>query len=139
MRLVIDTNILIAALIRDSVTREIIMNSGWTFYYPFVAMEEIMKYKSLILNKSCLDEADYEILIRKLIGKMNLIEQYRMLPFLESAYGIIGKIDKNDVPFIALALAIDNDGLWSDDSDFDKQKEIRVWKTKDIIGFFQDI
>ncbi|MBS3060935.1 MAG: hypothetical protein J4432_05530 [DPANN group archaeon] len=33
----------------------------------------------------------------------------------------------------ALALSIDNDGLWTADKDFDKQNKIKVWKTKDLI------
>ena len=138
MRFVIDTNILIAALIKDSSTREVIFNSGWTFYYPFVAMEEIAKYKFLILQKSRLEEADYEILIRKLFGKIMLIEQSRINSFLDFAYDLIGKIDKKDVPFMALALSIPNDGLWTDDSDFEKQNEIKIWKTEDILRIFSD-
>ena len=34
MRFVIDTNIILSALIKDSSTRKIILKSGWNFYYP---------------------------------------------------------------------------------------------------------
>ncbi|MDE1823803.1 MAG: hypothetical protein KGH74_00715, partial [Candidatus Micrarchaeota archaeon] len=45
------------------------------------------------------------------------------------------KIDADDTPFIALGLAIANDGIWSDDSHFQKQKMIKVWKTSDLIPY----
>jgi len=46
---------------------------------------------------------------------------------------IIGKIDKKDIQFIALALAIKNNKIWSNDKHFEKQKKIQVYKTIDII------
>ncbi len=41
MRLVLDTNILIAALIKDSLTREILLFPGFEFLLPEYALEEI--------------------------------------------------------------------------------------------------
>ncbi len=49
MIFVIDTNILISALIRDSTTRKIIVKSGWEFYYPEISFHEVRKYKGLVL------------------------------------------------------------------------------------------
>ena len=46
MRIILDTNILLAALIKDSLTRKIIIKSGWKFFYPLVALGEIKKYDS---------------------------------------------------------------------------------------------
>ena len=39
------------------------------------------------------------------------------------------KIDPDDTPFIALALAVENDGIWSDDKHFEQQNRIKIWKT----------
>ena len=52
MILVIDTNILLASLIRDSTTRKIIVESGWGFYYPEMSFHEVRKYKGLVLEMS---------------------------------------------------------------------------------------
>ncbi len=52
MILVIDTNILLASLIRDATTRKIIVESDWKFYYPEVSFHEVRKYKDLVLEKS---------------------------------------------------------------------------------------
>jgi len=50
---------------------------------------------------------------------------------------IIGNIDEKDTQFIALALAIENDGIWSNDKHLDKQEKIQVYKTIDIINLLE--
>jgi predicted nucleic acid-binding protein len=56
MKLVIDTNILLSALIKDSTTRKIIIQSEWQLYYPEISFHEVHKYKQLVLEKSGLCE-----------------------------------------------------------------------------------
>ncbi len=56
MKIVIDTNKLMSALIKDSLTRTIITTSGWSFYYPNISFQEIEKYKNVILEKSEMSE-----------------------------------------------------------------------------------
>jgi predicted nucleic acid-binding protein len=41
-------------------------------------------------------------------------------------------IDLNDSPILACALAIDNQGIWTEDKDFEKQNKIKIWKTADL-------
>lgn len=50
-----------------------------------------------------------------------------------SAKMIMDKIDKDDTAFVALSLASDNDGIWSDDKHFLRQKIIKVWKTAELL------
>ncbi len=50
----------------------------------------------------------------------------------------MGKIDEKDTPFIALALSIENDGIWFNDKHFDMQKKIKVYKTIDIINLLEN-
>ena len=42
-------------------------------------------------------------------------------------------IDPKDTPFIALALAVENDGVWSEDRRFEQQSRVKVWKTKELL------
>ena len=51
MRLVIDTNRIIAALIRDSTSRRIILMSGIHFMTVSLSIKEIDKYKSEIMER----------------------------------------------------------------------------------------
>jgi predicted nucleic acid-binding protein len=57
-------------------------------------------------------------------------------PFREKALKIMESIDKKDAPFIALALSIPVDGIWSDDKHFKQQKTIKIFTTKDLIFQF---
>lgn len=43
MRLVLDTNILIAALIKDSITRRILLLPDLEFFLPAFALDELAK------------------------------------------------------------------------------------------------
>jgi predicted nucleic acid-binding protein len=53
---------------------------------------------------------------------------------MPEARKIMDKIDPSDTPFMALALAVENDGIWSDDRHFLRQRRVKTWKTKDLLG-----
>ena len=58
---------------------------------------------------------------------------------MEEGMKIIGKIDEKDTQFIALALSIENDGIWSNDKHFEKQKKIKVFKAVDILKLLEEL
>jgi predicted nucleic acid-binding protein len=136
MKLVIDTNIILSALIKDSITRKIIIESNWEFYYPLISFYEINKYKNLVLKKSNISKEKYELLLMYLFKHIILIKNDKILNNLEKAKNIMFNIDPNDVVFIATALSIKNSIIWSDDNDFKKQNDVLVVNTKEIINDF---
>ncbi len=137
MRFVIDTNILISALIRDSITRQIILKSGWKFYYPKISLNEIEKYKIYIIEKAGFSEDDFQELLDIIVSYISLLEGSNYQDKLDEAEAIMKHIDEKDVVFIASALASANDGIWTDDGDFDEQNKIKIWKTEQVIGLFK--
>jgi len=48
---VLDSNIFISALIKDGITRKIILQSGFYFYAPYTFLDEINKHKEEIIQK----------------------------------------------------------------------------------------
>jgi predicted nucleic acid-binding protein len=56
---------------------------------------------------------------------------------LAEAETIIGKIDRDDIPYIAVALSIHADGLWSYDEHFAKQAAVRTVSIKDLISLIK--
>lgn len=52
---------------------------------------------------------------------------------LQEADKIMEKIDLDDSPFLAAAIAIDADGIWSDDLHFQKQGAVKTFTTKDLL------
>ncbi len=138
MKLVIDTNILISALIKNSTVREIIMNSRIKFYYPAISLNEVHKYIELIMNKSGLNSNEYSELLRNLLSYINLVREDKFIDYLGEAEKIIGKIDINDVVFVACALAINADGIYSEDRHFERQNRVNVFKTKDVLEILKE-
>ncbi len=131
--IVVDTNVLISALIKDSVTRRIIVQSDLTLMYPEHLLKEVGKYEDYILKKTRYTRKEYETMLNTLLDHLTLIPLEVIKPYLPRAKKIIGVVDVNDVAFVAAALAV-NSSVWSDDSDFDKQRVVNVLKTKDVMN-----
>ncbi|MBI4895870.1 MAG: hypothetical protein HY831_05245 [Candidatus Aenigmarchaeota archaeon] len=139
MILIVDTNILFAGLLRNGLVRESLIKSHFILYSPETAIKEIRKYQSEIIKRSGLTEEDFEDLLNLITENINIIEKERYFEKLEEANKLMGHIDKVDVPFIALALSITNDGIWTDNiRDFGKQNKIKIWTTKDILNLLEN-
>jgi len=132
MRLIVDTNVLISALIKDSAARKLIMHLKAKLCSPMFLQEEIDKYKSEILKKSSLNETELMVLFNQIKSKIIILDYELFSLNYSEAEIIMNKIDPKDTPFIAAALATNSD-IWSDDLHFQKQKKIKVWKTKDLV------
>jgi len=120
MIVVIDTNVIISALIKDSLTRKVIIESGLNFVYPEISLHELRKHKKTIVDKSGLPEKDIDKLLDKLLEYVVLIPTEVVKSHLDEAKIIIQKIDPNDVVFIAASLAFRDAVIWSDDRDFER-------------------
>jgi len=136
MIIVIDTNILISALIKDSLTRRIIVSSGMNFCYPEISLHELRRHKNMVMEKSGLDEKEFESLLEKILKYVVLIPTEVIKDHLEKAKDIMSKIDPKDVVFMAVALAFENAVIWSDDRDFEKQISVGVVKTAQFARLF---
>ena len=58
MKLIVDTNILLKALIKDSKTIAILLNPNHLFYLPEYAIEEVMEHMPLLMEKTDLPEEE---------------------------------------------------------------------------------
>lgn len=130
--IVIDTNIFISALIKDNLTRMILTNLKINFLFPEFEFREISKYKNLILKKTGLSEEEFYILFLRLLKYVRVIPEDVILKYKRAADKIIGHIHKEDTVFVATALSF-KCPIWSDDKHFQKQKIIKIFKTKDIM------
>lgn len=131
MRLIVNTNRIIAALIRDSFSRKIILHlNAELIAIPFL-QQELAEHKLEILQKSKLPEFEFDAILDKLHARMILLDQKVIEEFMKEAIEIMDKIDSDDAPFIAAALATKSD-IWSDDPHFQQQKKIKIWRTKDL-------
>ena len=132
MKLVLDTNILIAALIKDSVTREILTHPDMDYLVPEFALQEIEANKDEIMQKSRLSTDRFQLLLAELKSNLCIVPE-NDIKHREEAEHIMNSIDPEDAVFVALALSTNNNGIWSEDKHFEKQHIVEVWKTKDLM------
>ncbi len=133
MKVVLYTNVLMAGLLRDSTVRSIIILSNANFFLPEYSINEIKKYEHYLLEKSGYSLDEFKKLMNFLLEKIKIVEKEEIKLFMKQAETIMKYIDINDSSFIATALAINADGIWSLDNDFKRQKIIRVFDTKDFL------
>lgn len=131
MRLVVDTNVIISALIRDGYTRHLVLESGHDLLSPDFLKTEIDRHRDLIMEKSGMSRAELDILLNLLLEEVDVVPLESYEGCLEDAREIMGGIDIKDVPFLALAMEKEC-GIWSDDTDFREQKQVPVLTTSDV-------
>ncbi|MEK6978961.1 MAG: PIN domain-containing protein [Candidatus Micrarchaeota archaeon] len=132
MQLVVDSNIVFAALIKDSVTRRLFLHLNAEFFIIQTNYQELEKYKKELLVKSGMNEASFNLLLEQLMRRCVLVENDALFEHWDDAKKLILEVDVGDVPFVAAALVTGAD-IWSDDEHFTKQKKIKIWKTADLM------
>jgi len=73
MKLVIDTNRIMAGLLRDSTSRKIILHDAFSFYAPDYIETELFKHRSYLVKKAKISEPDFEILMNILLERVILV------------------------------------------------------------------
>lgn len=133
IRLIIDTNIYFAAIIKNADTRKLIFHPGLSLYAPRYIQNEINKYHDMLIKRSKIDGKKFETLINSISINISIIEDRDILKCLRKATDLIGKKDEKDIPFLAAAICKNLDGIWSNDTDFDAQDVIRRYDTSELI------
>lgn len=136
MKIVIDTNVLISALIKNSLTRQIIILYDREFLYPSFIFEEMEKHKDEILRKSGMELEQFNTLLHAILQKMHIVTHDILRPYLKQAQDIVKDIDPDDALFIACTLAYPQSILWSDDKKLKQQKVVPVINTKEMYLLF---
>lgn len=133
MEFVIDANVLISALIRNSHVRHFLLFSGNSFYTPEFIFEEIKEHIEEIKQKSSLSEAE----IKDLLDYILVISDIKIIPLdeLKEYKNEAKRIspDPDDAHYIALALKL-KCSIWSNDKELkDKQNSVNVYNSEEIL------
>jgi predicted nucleic acid-binding protein len=135
MKLVIDANVVISALIADSKTRELIVTLEPDLLTPAFVHDEIENYRELIVEKSGMEPDRVSQFTELLFQYIDDVPANDFYPAIETADTAIGDIDPDDVLYLACAIACDA-AIWSDDTDFDEQDLVETYSTSDVIDSF---
>jgi len=131
LKLVIDANIIFAALIKGGLTAELIISNELQLFAPEFLLEEFSKYQNQILEKTHRSKENFGNFVRILKEYITFIPQKNITPFLEKANAF--SPDPKDSVYLALALALKS-AVWSNDKKLkNEQNHIKVLSTEDLI------
>lgn len=136
MKIVVDTNIIFSALIAKGKTRQILLREDMEFYVPEFFFKELRKYIKDISEKSGLKSRDVKILLSLLLENIQIVPKSAFEHKFLQAKELIGNIDPDDAPFLALALSLKQGVIWTEDKDFRKQKKVKTITTTEMIKQF---
>jgi putative PIN family toxin of toxin-antitoxin system len=131
MKIVVDANILFAALIKKGLTAELLMSDKLQLFAPEFLFAEFSKYKDLILKKTHRNEGEFNQFLEYLKEQIVIVPKKEILPFMDEAVKI--SPDPKDTTYIALAIAI-NGNIWSNDKRLkNNQFNINVYTTEELL------
>lgn len=136
MKIIVDVNALISALLRESTSRNLIVNSGQDFCFPEPSLHKIRKYKEYMLEKTGFSELEFLVVLHTILHFIRIIPTEELLQHWDEAKEIMEHIDPEDVTIIAAALSQENGVIWSNDAHFDQQNRIFILKTEDMVKLF---
>lgn len=134
MKLVLDANILISALLGSRRTIGLIRMGQHSFYAPRKIVDEVAKYATEICEKSGQTQDEFKDTLAALLVFINVKSPETYSPHLDHSRSLLEKRDMNDAEYLALAFAIQADAIWTNDKDFTVQKNIRVLSTDSLLA-----
>ena len=130
MKLIIDANILFAALIKTGLTADLITSPKLELFCPPFIFEEFEKYKSYLLDKTKREPEEFMRYMNILKRNIRSIPLSDFEGFLPRAKQI--SPDGKDGIYFALALYM-NAPIWTNDKRLKTQNEVSILSTSDLI------
>ncbi len=136
MKIIIDTNIFFSALIRDGITRKMLLNFEGRFLFPGYMLEELHIHDEEIFQKAGMERKDFDELKNFLLEKLEMVPERWLKPQRKRAWEIVKDIDPDDVEFFACALVYPGSVIWSDDKALKNQDIIQIVNTEEMLKVF---
>lgn len=132
MEFVVDTSVVVAALLKPGNTRTLIFSPLLKLYSPERLEVEIVKNKEKFKNYSSMSEEEFFEALNLLLKQIEIVQIEKYNEKEQEAKKLCKARDESDWPFAALALKY-NLSIWTSDPDLLKgQKKIPVIKTSDL-------
>ena len=129
MNIVIDANIIFAALIKEGYTSYILFNNNLDLFVPEFVMSEFEKHKEQILEKSKRSSLEVFKLLDILKERITLIPDEELINFVQEAEEITP--DPNDMTYFALALKL-SCPIWTNDKKLKQQDKVKIYHTHEL-------
>jgi len=137
MKLVLDANILISKLLKNGITRAIMLSDKFDLYTSNFIFLEFLNHIKELSKKAKMSKEELKDLAETLIVESDLktISKNQVKGFIDTANKISPDID--DALYFAVALRMDC-AIWSNDKELKNQKIVKVYSTKDIIKILKN-
>jgi len=135
---VVDANILVAAFLKDSTARRILTLSLIEFSAPTLLLEELERHLPSLRERAGLSARQSSELFRLLTGYVTTIAEDSLQPFWDEANEAMEGIDLRDAAYVAAALAIPCEGIWSDDLHLKAQGAVPCFTTRELVSMLRD-
>lgn len=135
MQLVIDANVLFAALIGKGKTQELVFDDRLRLVAPLKLIDEFESNKELIAEKGSVSVSELLEAFELLKERIELYATNEISPEIRLKAGRLSPHSK-DAPYFALALHL-GCSIWSRERYFKEQSEVKVFSTPDLIKMFR--
>lgn len=132
MDLVVDANVIFAALIKDSFSYSLLFSDKFHLFAPEYVFTELGNHKAEILEKTERTSEDFLLLLEILKRRIVLVPLEELAEYVEKADELTP--DPDDMAYFALALKL-NCAIWSNDKKLKSQDKIKVYHTHELTEF----
>lgn len=133
MRLVVDSNVVFASLLRDGTTRSLVFDPSLSLVAPEAMLSEILRHREEIVRRSHLTGHEFDLLLRLVTADIEIVPRSGFVHRLPDARRAIGDRDPGDVPFLAVALAVPCDGIWTHNVEHFEGAGVEIWTTAKVV------
>lgn len=131
MKILVDTNRIIAALVKAGTTRSILFDYYFEFVTPDFTITEIRENEDELLKKTKLPKEEFELLMALIFEHVTIIPRSEYQEFIEECKNMIS--DKDDIPFLAASIASNVQGIWAHDPHFLEQNKVKIFTNIDML------
>ena len=121
-------------MLRDSTTRRLVV-VGHDLHVPEYLFDEIERHRDELSKRSDQTTHALEEALRILRGHVTEHEEADYVNELGKAASLLGGRDPKDIPYVALALALPAEGIWTEDRGLVSLGGLAVYRTSDLVHF----
>ena len=133
MNVIVDASVLIKALLGSRGVWAILASLNHSFYAPQVILDEIRRHKAIICTYIHAPLEEFDAALNSLGGFVQIVDPDSYAQYLAKAKTSMESRDPSDADYVAAAISIGADFIWTEDKDFSAQKLARVKTTSQFI------
>lgn len=135
--IIVDTNVILSALLTEGITKVVLTAHQDVYMTPQSCFDELWKHRE-VWNENTQPDEEQKYVLSRMKRYIMIIDKKRYKNKLKKAKELI--IDVDDAPLIALALSINNEGIWTyNTKHFNKDKlkgKVKILNIKDVIKMY---